>query len=542
MHQRLLALGAIAILATLPRPLAAQRGGNPSTAPADRPLPDNPAVRSGRLPNGLTYYVLPNGYPAHRAELRLVVHAGSVLEDDDQRGLAHLLEHLAFDGSTHFPGHAVWDYLERAGMRVGADINAVTSYDETVYRLTIPTDSTPVLASGLQILADWAHGLTLDSAELERERKVVIEEWRLRRGASARIHDRQLPVLLAGSRYVGREPIGRVSTLERCTAAELRRFYHDWYRPDLMAVVIVGDVDADAVAARVRALFGGIPPASHALPRPIPKPPEHGAPRSSVVADPEATSTTVALVTERRHRAVRTEGDFRRAIAEGMYDDLLGARLDEAAHGEHAPFLSARASSGTPVRPMDVHELSARVDDRGVPRAIDALRAEAARVARGGFTAAELERERSAVLRRYDQLETQRAELPSSQLAATLIDEYLDGGRTPSLDTELTLARRIVPTIGLAELRRIAMERTTDSNLVVLVSGPASVPPVLPTPESVAAALARPPRALPPYVDSATAAPLLASPPAPGRVVYAMHFDSLGIDIWTLSNGVRVIL
>ncbi|HEY9479156.1 MAG TPA: insulinase family protein, partial [Gemmatimonadaceae bacterium] len=178
----------------LPHAVGAQGDASPAG-----PIPEDPAIRSGRLPNGLTYYILHNGYPADRAELRLVVNAGSVLEDDDQRGLAHLLEHMAFDGSTNFPGHAIWDYLERVGMKGGADINAATSFDETVYTLTIPTDSAAIVENGLRILHDWTHGLTLDAAELERERKVVIEEWRLRRGAQTRISDRQLPVLLTGS-------------------------------------------------------------------------------------------------------------------------------------------------------------------------------------------------------------------------------------------------------------------------------------------------------------------------------------------------------
>ena len=188
--------GALVALA-LVAPRAARAQNDSSLA---RRLPEDPAIRSGRLANGLTYVVLHNGYPAHRAELRLVVNAGSVLEDADQRGLAHVLEHMAFDGSTHFPKHAIWDYLERVGMQGGADINAITSYDETVYRLTIPTDSAAIVENGLRILGDWAHELTLDSAELERERKVVIEEWRLRLGAGARICDQQLPVLFAGSR------------------------------------------------------------------------------------------------------------------------------------------------------------------------------------------------------------------------------------------------------------------------------------------------------------------------------------------------------
>lgn len=359
---------AFALILALANPHALRAQG---AAPLDRPLPIDPAIRAGRLPNGFAYYVLHNGYPAHRAELRLVVNAGSVLEDDDQRGLAHLLEHMAFDGSTHFPGHAIWDYLERVGMKGGADINAATSFEQTVYKLTIPTDSAAIVENGLRILHDWAHGLVLDSAELERERKVVIEEWRLRRGAGARISDQQIPVLLDGSPYPERQPIGLVSTLETASIAQLRRFYRDWYRPDLMAVVIVGDVDADSMAARVRRLFAAIPAAGGARARPVFEVPVPAAPRVSVVTDSEATGTTVSLITTRPHRPIATVADYRHSLVVSIYNSLLGARLAEATHSADAPFLAAGVGSSSIVRPLDAHQLQARVADGGVRRGLD---------------------------------------------------------------------------------------------------------------------------------------------------------------------------
>ncbi|HEX6535950.1 MAG TPA: insulinase family protein [Gemmatimonadaceae bacterium] len=537
----LASLGALSFVA--PRPALAQRDSSLA-----RRLPEDPAIRSGRLPNGLTYYVLHNGYPAHRAELRLVVNAGSVLEDDDQRGLAHLLEHMAFDGSTHFPKHAIWDYLERVGMRGGADINAATSFDQTIYRLTIPTDSADIVENGLRILHDWAHGLTLDSTELERERKVVIEEWRLRRGADARIGDQQLPVLLAGSRYADRQPIGLVSTLRTAPIAAVRRFYHDWYRPDLMAVVVVGDVDADSMAARVRELFGAIPPVATqgATPRarPVLTVPIASAPRVSVATDTEATSTGVTLLGTRPHHETITVGDYRRSLVEGMYDALLDARLAEAAHRADAPYLAASVGGGSVVRPLDVHQLEARVKDGGVRRALDAMRAEAARAARDGFTGAELARQQEAVLRQYDQLEARIEEIPSAQLAEQLAGEYLTGGPTPSAEQEIALARSLVPTITLDDLHRMAraLDPTRDSGLVLLVSAPAAAKPVLPAPAQLLSDLAAAPRALAAYVDSTSTAPLLSREPPPGTIVSATHLGSLGIDVWTLSNGVRVLL
>jgi zinc protease len=366
-----------------------------------RQLPDDPDIRTGRLPNGLTYYVLHNGYPARRAELRLVVNAGSILEEDDQRGLAHVLEHMAFDGSTNFPGHAIWDYLERVGMKGGADINASTSYEQTIYKLTIPTDSATIVENGLLILRDWAHGLTLDSAELERERKVVIEEWRLRRGASERIRDQQLSILLDGSRYPERQPIGLVSTLEHAPIERVRDFYRDWYRPDLMSVVIVGDVDADSMTVRLRQLFADVPAARNPRSRTVSSVPPHAAARVQIVTDSEATVTTLSLIGTYPHRRMRTVSDFRRALVESMYNSLLSARLSEAAHRADPPFLAASVSSSAFVRPLDAHQLRASVIDGGVLRGLAALRAEAARAARDGFTMSDLERQKDELLSRY---------------------------------------------------------------------------------------------------------------------------------------------
>ncbi len=238
-------------------------------APADTgaQLPLDPAVRIGTLPNGLRYYIRHNTRPEKRAELRLVVNAGSILEDPDQRGLAHFVEHMAFNGTEHFAKQELVDYIERIGMRFGADLNAGTSFDETVYQLQVPTDTLKLLETGIQILQDWAHGVTFDTTEIRKERGVVIEEWRLGQGAQGRILRQQLPVLFRGSRYADRLPIGTKESLETFQPAALTRFYHDWYRPDLMAVVAVGDFDVDQVEGLIKTHLGRIPKAVNPRPR-----------------------------------------------------------------------------------------------------------------------------------------------------------------------------------------------------------------------------------------------------------------------------------
>src|SRR6476659_2934380 len=218
-------------------------------------MPVDPEVLVGALPNGLRFYVRPNGRPAKRAELRLVVKAGSVLEDEDQRGLAHFVEHMEFEGTRHFPGHSIPDFLSSLGLSIGADANAATSYDDTQYTLRVPTDVPGVLDRALLILQDWAHGASFDQSGIDRERGIVLSEWRMHLGAGERTQDKIRRVQLEGSRYAERPPIGKPETIEHVQQEQLTRFYKDWYRPDLMAVIVVGDIDRDAVVRMINEHF-----------------------------------------------------------------------------------------------------------------------------------------------------------------------------------------------------------------------------------------------------------------------------------------------
>jgi zinc protease len=230
-------------------------------------IPVDTQITIGKLPNGLQYYVRANNRPEKRAELRLAVKAGSVLEDDDQQGLAHFLEHMAFNGTQHFPKNEIVSFIESLGMRFGADLNAYTGFDETVYMLQVPTDKPEVLDKALLVLEDWAHNVSFDPAEIDKERGVVMEEWRLRRGAGARVQDKLLPILLKDSRYADRIPIGKPEIIQNFKPETLIRFYKDWYRPDLMSVVAVGDFDKRAVENLIKAHFSDIPPSPSPRPR-----------------------------------------------------------------------------------------------------------------------------------------------------------------------------------------------------------------------------------------------------------------------------------
>ena len=284
---------------------------NAFTADLGEDLPIDPAVTVGQLDNGLRYYIRANERPEKRAELRLVVNAGSVLEDGDQLGLAHFLEHMAFNGTEHFEKQELIDYLQFIGMRFGADVNAYTSFDETVYMLTVPTDSTEIVETAFQILEDWAHGLAFDSLEVEKERGVVLEEWRLGQGAYSRIRDQQFPVLFQGSRYAERLPIGDPEVLETFDHATLKRFYSDWYRPDLMAVVAVGDFDPEWIQDLIHRHFEGLEGPEVERPRPAVAVPGHEETLFSIATDPELTLSNASVAWKLPVSEDASHGDYR---------------------------------------------------------------------------------------------------------------------------------------------------------------------------------------------------------------------------------------
>ena len=320
---------------------AQQRVNDTLDPTSDLPLPVDPRVRTGKLDNGLTYFILRHQKPEKRALLWLAVNAGSAQEDDDQRGLAHFLEHMAFNGTERFPKMAIVNFIERIGMRFGADLNAYTSFDETVYQLQVPTDQPGLVDKGLQILQQWASGVALEPEEIEKERGVVLEEWRKGLGAGKRVMDKQLPVLLHGSRYAQRLPIGLPKVIKGAPREALARYYKDWYRPDLMAVVVVGDVDVDAMQQRLVKTFGQLRAPDNPRSRPTPTVPAHGKTLVSTVTDKELERTTIQLVHKLPRRPLRSAVDYRAKTLERLYAMMLNARFAE---------LRPSTSSGSPTR------------------------------------------------------------------------------------------------------------------------------------------------------------------------------------------------
>ena len=507
-------------------------------------MPVDPDVTVGTLPNGLRYYVRANGRPARRAELRLVVKAGSALEDADQLGLAHFVEHMEFEGTEHFPRQGVIDFLSSLGLSIGADANAATSYDDTQYTLRVPTDVPGVLDRALLVLEDWAQGATFDEDGIDRERGIVLSEWRMRLGAAERTQDKIGRLELEGSRYANRSPIGDPEVIEGAEREQLTRFYRDWYRPDLMAVIVVGDVDRAAVAARIREQFSSLASPSPARPRPAFDVPDHPGTRYAVVTDREMTSTSVAISDLRPARNQGSVGGYRQIMLDQLFAQMFGERLDELSQSANPPFLAAGADRrlfNTP-RTRDQASLRAIVANDGVTRGLDALTTELERVARFGFTASELERAKQAMMLAYERSAAASPDRESASRADEYTRNFLQDEALPTIWQELAFHRRFVSGITLDEVNALAEEWFPDQNRLVVVSAPDAAGVVLPDEAQLAAVVEGvAAKRLEPYVDAAAGQRLMDAPPSRGTIVTSAARPD-GVTEWTLSNGATVVL
>jgi zinc protease len=537
------------LVVSLVTPLAAQTSDSAAVAALVRDpgatLPFDPRARMRTLPNGLRYYIRPNARPAKRVELRLVVNAGSVVEDDDQRGLAHVLEHMAFNGTRRFAKQQIIDFIERAGMKFGADLNAGTGFDETIYQLQLPSDTGNYLARGLDWFADIAGGgITLDSLELEKERPVVIEEWRLGRGADERIQEKQFPVLFRNSRYAARLPIGTKESLDRFTRAAVARFYRDWYRPDLMAVVVVGDIDPDSVESMIVARFGSIAPApASARARELGPVPGHTETLVGAASDPEASASTVGVLWKQTIAPRTSVSDYRRELGAALFLAMLNDRYQEITRKPSAPFIAAGASQGRLVRALEMFSLTAIVDDGGIERGLGALLTEAERARRLGFTATELDRAKANVQRSMEIQLAERDKTESNAFAARYADHFLTGEQIMGIEMRAPLVKALLPTVTLTEVNALAQAMLTEANRVILASAPARPNRRMPT-DSALRAIASGVRAaqMTEYRDDVRSGTLVPVPPTPGRVVSEREIPALGVTAWVLSNGVRVLV
>jgi zinc protease len=544
-HAGALAVGLLAALAVAPlgAPRAAQALAPAGGVSLGDSLRLDPAVRTGVLPNGLRYYVRHNGRPEARVSLRLVVAVGSTAEQEDQRGLAHFCEHMDFNGSAHFRPEELVAYLEAIGLRFGADANAYTSYDETVYMLEVPTDRDTLLDRGLLALSDFAGGATLSDEEIRKERGVVLEEWRLGRGAEERVLRKQHPVLFQGSRYADRLVIGLPEIIEHAPVERLRDFYRTWYTPDRMAVVAVGDVDPARMDSLIRVHFGDLRWPARSPPRPLFDIPLRRETLVSVATDKELTYSSVTLYFRRPLHPTRTVSDFRNDLVERLYTAMFNARLAEIAHRADTPFLRANAFTTTFGRTLAGWGMFAVAQDGRAGDALASLLEETARVRQHGFLPGELARAKEQVRAADERAWAERDKSESPGFAAAYVNGFLRDVPVPGMATRHRLIQALLDGITLEEVNARRARLMPEAGRVVLASAPDRPGVTAPSEAELRAIVVRAGRApLSAWVDSLAGKALMATPPAPGRVVARRTLDEIGVTVLTLSNGVEVWL
>lgn len=509
----------------------------------DRTLPIDPAVKSGTLPNGMKYFLRENKRPAGRVAMRLAVDAAAIQEEPDQRGLAHFLEHMAFNGSENFkPGELV-SFLESIGARFGPHVNASTSFDETIYMLEIPTDRPGYVDRGMLVLRDFATGISLLPAEVEKERGVVLEEWRGRLGAGSRLTDKQLPVIFQGSRYAERLPIGLPEVLQKAPRERLLAFYEKWYRPDRMAVVVVGDIPIAEAEKLVMKHFAPIPAAKGTVTNVDTSVPAHKDTLINMSTDPEAQGWSVSVEFKHKAEEDQTVRGYRKNLAENLVAQMLNLRLRDIARRPNAPFIGAQSGSTSIGRSLDLFELEAVVPEGKITEGLGALMQEAKRVQQFGFTTEELNRAKSAILAAYERAYKERETSESASYANEYVRHFLQKEPIPGMEFEYRIAATYLPTITADEVTALAKSFITDENRVVLGVAPEKkeVPP--PSAETLRAAIDRAGSAPVERWTEATAnRELVEKPPAPGKVASKRAVPEIGATVLTLSNGVEVWL
>ncbi len=522
-------------------PLFAQVAYTPNAA-----IPLDTAVRHGVLPNGMTYYVQYNSKPDKRVEMRLAVNAGSMQEDDNQQGLAHFCEHMAFNGTTHFTHNQVVDFLEGAGMRFGADLNAYTSFDETVYMLQLPTDSIKLIQQGFQVLEDWAHSLLFDPVEIDKERGVVTEEWRLGQGANERMRRQYFPVLFENSRYALRLPIGKMDIIKNCPYDTLRKFYKDYYQPRNMAVVIVGDINPAEMEAYIKQKFSSIPNAP-------------GTPMMHKYAVPDNDKLLVAKATDKeaQYTSVQisfrqtqldrdsTLADMRRHILYELFTGMLNDRLGELAKKPDASWVFARTDYSNEVRTKTAFSVFALANEGKSGDVLKTLLNECFRVRAFGFTQSELDRQKKSVLSDLEQEYNEKNKTESRNIVTQYVYNFLEKEPVPGIAFEYQFNKWNMDGISLAEVNALAAQfiQSSGHNTVIVLTGPDKSSGTIPDTAGIRKIFQEAQSAKPEaWVDQVNTQPLMTTTDAPGKITDTKTLDAVGVTEWTLSNGAHVLL
>jgi zinc protease len=508
------------------------------------PIPNDSTILVGKLPNGLTYYIQKNGKPEKRVELRLVVNAGSIQEDDNQLGLAHFCEHMCFNGTSHFPKNDLIHYLQSVGVNFGPEINGYTSFDETVYMLTLPSDSAKILRNGFQIMADWANSVLFDTTEITKERGVVTEEWRIGRGAGQRMMEKYIPVILKDSKYAKRMPIGTKESIEGSSFEAIKKYYTDWYRPDLMAFVVVGDIDPIQVEQLIKDDFSTIPAAIIKREKEKNEIKDNQEPLISIVSDKENTYTSFLVAFKTPKIEVKTLDDFREKLTRDLFIGMLNNRLYEITKKANAPFTSANVGFGSFIgRSCMAFFASAGVKEDSVITGLNAVMTEIERVKRFGFTQPELDRKKSSFLAGNENAYNERDKRESGNLVWGPVSNFLTGDAM----SEVTFIRNFVkekfPTITLKDVNKWADAWIKDNNQVLLVKGVEKEGVKLPLEADLLNTMAATKSAkIEPYKEEKIAKKLMTKKPKAGKIISENTIGTQNITELKLSNGLKVIL
>jgi len=511
----------------------------------EQPMPVDPKVKIGRLSNGLTYYIRQNKKPEQRVELRLVVNTGSVLEDEDQQGLAHFMEHMNFNGTKRFPKNELVSYLQSIGVEFGADLNAYTSFDETVYMLPVPTDKPGLVDKGLQILEDWAHNALLDSLEIEKERGVVIEEWRLSRGADERMMKQTLPVQYQGSKYAERLPIGKIESLRNFSHAALKRFYTDWYRPDLQAIIIVGDIDVNDMEQKVKETFGDIPAATAPRKRETFPVPDHTEVLTVVAKDKETAFPSVEVLFKKDPLPETTIGDYVRYMNEMLFTGMLNNRFREVTLKPNPPFVGAGSYYGESyARTKDAYQLFANTSDTGMARSLYALMEENRRVLLYGFTPSEFELQKKQIQSFYDRIFNEREKEESYKYADEYAGNFLVNEPIPGIEWEYDFVKQHLSSVTLQDVNNLAAQWITKNNMVVTLNAPEKEGVKIPSAAEVSSVLSAVDiAAIEPYKEKVLATSLIdPGKLKQGKIISSKTDEELGTTTIKLANGATVLL
>lgn len=507
-------------------------------------LPEDPNVSKGVLENGMTYYVRSNSNPQNRAELMLVVRAGSIDEDNDQLGLAHFCEHMSFNGTKNFPKLELISYFESIGMDFGAEINAQTSFDETVYTITVPLDSALYIEKGLQVLYDWACQVTDSDEEINNERGVIHEEWRQGRGANFRMMQKWLPVYFHNSKYANRLPIGTMEIVDNFPPDALRRYRKDWYRPDLQAIVIVGDFDQEEMVKNVKEKFSKIPAVKNPREKKYLEIPDHKETLVSIATDKEAQYPISYTFYKHPLKISKTVGDYRDMIITSIFNGMINNRLAEKTQEANPPYLGAQSSYSDFIGPKSTYQSFVATQNDKIEVGLKAVLLENERVRKFGFTETELERQKTMMLNYIEKEYNERENTKSINYANEYRSNFLMTEEPfPGLENEYEYHKLLMPGIKLEEINTLAEKWITDENRVVIIMAPDKEDVKVPTEQEVLALLDEVKSTeITAYEDAVSDVPLVEYEPVGSKVMTEKPIEKVDATEWTLENGATVVV